>query len=161
MVNHISSAPPTASYQGHVMTIQDVGAVAATCERCGLSVSRKEAGEGFVLDLCPESPEGKAAAVEAAAQPGLTDPCIAVPEGFTGNAAEAVALAVAGAVAALEQERNQWRERAAKLYGGLATLVEQYPQTSFAGPGHALESAQATLLELAEAVLGTDPKPTP
>lgn len=89
----------------------------------------------------------------------LTAPAIVVPEGFPGSEAEAIALAVAGAAQSIVEERDTWRMRAATLYGVLRYLVDQYPQTSFAGPGVAMEAALAALEEYAEP-MGVKPEPT-
>lgn len=80
----------------------------------------------------------------------VTEPCIAVPEGFQGSAAEAIALAVAGAVQAIAEEGATLRGHLEGTKARLAALVAAYPQTSFAASESAKEEAVAWLAWLEE-----------
>lgn len=91
-------------------------------------------------------------------QPGrpIEFPCIAVPEDFLGTAAEAVGLAVAGAFAGLETERDEAVEALAatrqELVEGLTVLealLEAFPESSWAHVTSVKEDAQALLDRLA------------
>ena len=76
-------------------------------------------------------------------QPGspVTEPCIAVPANFDGTEAEAVGLAVAGAVGAIQRERDLARAM-------LAEMVEKWPETSWAHDLDVKERAREVLDEL-------------
>lgn len=67
-----------------------------------------------------------------AADPGQEFPMIAVPDGFQGTDAEAVGLAVAGALAGLEKERNALRVAAEEAVGTLGALLAVFPETGWA-----------------------------
>lgn len=86
----------------------------------------------------------------------LTDPCIVVPEGFKGTEAEAIALAVAGAVQAIADDGNLAQAHLEETVAKLSALVAAYPRTSFAASEAALEEATAWL-----AFLGEQSKPEP
>jgi hypothetical protein len=121
----------------------------ALCGKCAADAARKEREERppVSADWPPVRPGAP-----------ITEPCIAVPEGFAGSDAEAVALAVAGAVQAIALERDSWRSHARTTYDNLARVVETYPQTGFAASESALEAARDWLAYLGEA-LGIEPKP--
>lgn len=82
-------------------------------------------------------------------QPGapITEPCIAVPAEFPGTEAEAIALAVAGAVASLVSRAEKAEVWAADLESALRALVDTYPRTSFASSEAYLEEAVALLAQ--------------
>lgn len=86
----------------------------------------------------------------------VTEPCIAVPEGFQGTEAEAVALAVAGAIQAISGERDLAQAHLEGTAARLSALASAYPRTSFAASEAALEEAVAWL-----SFLGQKPEPTP
>lgn len=137
----ISHTPPSATYQGHVFVVNLEGQ-GGKCQLCGLEVTLKDAQEGADFGWCPESPEGKAMAAQAAKpQPELEAPAIAVPESWTGTDAEAVGLAVAGAVGGIARERDLALQH-------LGALVSAYPETSWAASSAALDAAKAFLAEM-------------
>lgn len=85
----------------------------------------------------------------------LEAPVIAVPHGFQGSAAEAVALAVAGAMVGLEQERDRARgvavtleQQLAQAVGVIGLLVEKWPETSWAQDSHVKALAREFLASL-------------
>lgn len=88
----------------------------------------------------------------------ITDPCIAVPVDFQGTEAEAVGLAVAGAVGELQRQRDAAQASANELAGALHGLIKAYPRTSFAGSEVALERAQ-TILARYDETIGQAPDP--
>ena len=89
--------------------------------------------------------------------PASVGPVVVVPDGFAGSAAEAIALAVAGAIQAIADERDNFQGCALTLYEALAELTKVYPRTSFAGPESALERALEAL-RLSAGHLGLEPE---
>lgn len=82
-------------------------------------------------------------------------PLIAVPEDFSGTEAEAVGLAVAGAVAGLQRERDQAREMAMALeqdlHRALSTirvLTDNWPESTWAADSLVEAQARETLAAL-------------
>lgn len=82
---------------------------------------------------------------EMAPEQTITEPCIATPPDWEGTDAEAVGLAVAGAVADLARQKDFAEQHAAKSWRILKDLVAAFPQTSFAGSNVALEAAREFL----------------
>lgn len=109
-------------------------------------VARLQEAKAQVRDL-----EQRQAAARSQGWPAIqpespvTEPCIAVPEGFQGSEAEAIALAVAGAIQAIALERDSWRSYLLSTKARLRALVEAYPQTSFAASESAKEDAMKWL----------------
>lgn len=103
----------------------------------------------YVGQPCPRNDmpghDGNPGDGSGAPEQPITEPCIAVPAGFLGSDAEAVALAVAGAVQAIVLERDSWRSYCASTRRYLQELADMYPRTSFAGPETALEGAKEWL----------------
>lgn len=122
-----------------------------------------ECGQKFTVDLsveqvmemgpCPQTPEGQrliALAEAEQAQPTpITEPCIATPPDWEGTDAEAVGLAVAGAVADLQRQRDNMEDELTRARSLLMAVVDVFPQTSFAGANVPLEEARAYLAKLA------------
>jgi hypothetical protein len=78
----------------------------------------------------------------------ITEPVVAVPADFLGTDAEAIALAVAGAVAAIALERDDVRRELEAAADALEALVAAYPETGWAHATAAKEDAQALLARL-------------
>lgn len=137
--NYIPGEPN--SGHGHVYPRPD-GAKARCggvrlCLKCAADLKRREAQalEAAPSASWPPIQEGSP----------ITEPCIAVPAEFPGTEAEAVALAVAGAVASIVTRAQEAEARAEELEKALSALVDAYPRTSFAGPEAYLEEAVALL----------------
>lgn len=133
------TASNPSSGHGHVYPRPD-GALARCggprlCLKCAADQRRKDAEELV-----------QASSITAPANP-ITEPCIAVPPEFAGTEAEAVALAVAGAVASIVTRAQEAEARADELEKALRALVDSYPRTSFAGPEAFLEEAVALLAQ--------------
>lgn len=87
-------------------------------------------------------------------------PAIVIPPDADLTEAEAIGLAVAGAVQSIVEERLGWQFLARDAHDALRLLLDNYPATSFAGPETAREKAAAVLDELAQA-LGIKPETKP
>lgn len=146
---------PQMNWKGHRMALfrTVVEEPYAKCEACGLKVTAEEALEGAgTVDPCPETEEGRRLLAEAEreAHPLLsviTAPCIATPPDWEGTDAEAVGLAVAGAVADLQRQRDQAQAVLQQSLDLLAALVHATPETSWAGSNIALDKARDFLRE--------------
>jgi hypothetical protein len=157
--------PPSANYRGHTFLArvdQDNGLNAqavAECQACGLKVSAETAMYG-ALEPCPETAEGKALLAQAealAAQPAkLSGPAIAVPEGWTGTDAEAVGLAVAGAVGGVIKERDEAKAMAEEAVTTLGQLLSVWPETSWASSESEKAAAMEVHKRLATALWGPE-----
>lgn len=144
----------TASYAGHVLQ-RSISQGHVLCLHCPLVITDQMAVEGVVdLEPCPGTEEGRALLAEAEREVSLqaqtiTEPCIATPPDWEGTDAEAVGLAVAGAVADLQRQRELATAEAREARARLADLVAAFPATSFAGPNVALERAKDWLEDTA------------
>jgi hypothetical protein len=144
----------TASYAGHVLQ-RSISQGHVLCLHCPLVITDQMAVEGVVdLEPCPGTEEGRALLAEAEREVSLqaqtiTEPCIATPPDWEGTDAEAIGLAVAGAVADLSTQRDWARAELATARNLVAELVEKYPATSFAGPNAVLERAKGWLEDTA------------
>lgn len=135
------------SWRGHRMTFYRAmpEPAYAKCDACALKIGAEEALEGTVtVEPCKETEEGRRLIAEAeAAKPvPITEPCLAVPSDWTGSDAEAIGLAVAGAVGGIALERDQARAEVRQVRDILKMLADQYPQTSWAGANVALDAAR-------------------
>ncbi len=75
----------------------------------------------------------------------ITGPSIVVQEGFQGTEAEAIALAVAGAIQDIGNQRDSAQSLLETTVAKLRALVRAYPQTSFAASEAAREDAEQWL----------------
>jgi len=139
----IDVPPPQLHHQGHdLQSFRDLDGGHAKCLRCGWAVTMEESLDpGFQVPLCPESPEGKAAA-QAEAQEEFTE-------------AQSLGLVVASAMTQVTAQRDQAREMAAALeesleraLGALGDAIVAWPETSWAKDALGRERAQAVLDEL-------------
>jgi hypothetical protein len=167
-MNHLTSTPepgPHAVQQavhlGHVLqavrgfTEPDY----AKCLECGLKFTVDLDVERVIeMGPCPATEEGRrliALAEAEEAQPAtITEPCVAVPPEWEGTEAEAVGLAVAGAVADLVRQRDDMEDDLTRARSLLMAVVDVFPQTSFAGANVPLEEARTYLAQ-------TTPAPSP
>lgn len=152
---------PDMAYQGHVFSIKG-GEAVARCLYCDLSLALGEETP-TIPGPCPGTEEGRRLIKEAEERalditPGqpITEPCLAVPADWEGTEAEAIGLAIAGAVQHIVQERDAAKAKAAQLrgdrddaLGALELLVERTPEGTFAASNVALDNARATLARLA------------
>lgn len=86
----------------------------------------------------------------------VTQPVVAYPRDWEGTDAEAVGVAVAGALVGVEKERDQarddltqTRQELVMTLTALEALVEAFPETSWAADSKAKDDAQALLDRLA------------
>lgn len=134
------------SYQGHVLqrSIMD-GRV--TCLHCPLVVTDADQVAGVMeMEPCPGTEEGRRLLAEEERQahpllPVITEPCVAIPETWEGTEAEAIGLAVAGAVADLVRGRDMAEQHLARALDIISSLVAAFPETSWAGSNIAKDQA--------------------
>lgn len=150
----LSNTPPAsqrANFQGHVLNLDQVSG-AVTCLYCDYAadVSLIVAGTAALPDTpgpCPGTDEGRRLLAEAEREANplrsvITEPCIATPPDWEGTDAEAVGLAVAGAVADLQRQRDEAQADLQRSLDLLAALVHATPETSWAGSNIALDKAR-------------------
>lgn len=127
----------------------------AVCLECSLKITAEMDVEAVVAAMgpCPNTEEGRRLTAEAerehAQSAPITEPCIATPPDWEGTDAEAIGLAVAGAVADLARQRDKAEQSGAKVFRLLKDLVDVFPQTSFAGANVPLEEARRYLATIA------------
>lgn len=153
---------PDAYWQGHLLTLNQVSGQ-ITCTACPLELDASVIIAGAVplpadLTPCPGTEEGRRLLAEREREENpllsvITEPCVAVPPEWEGTEAEAIGLAVAGAVADLVAQRDQQAAETAKAMDLLAALVRSFPPTSFAASNIALQEAKDYL------GVGIDPSP--